>query len=33
MFKIKTRVKITRHVAKGCGKYNDGMCGIGARGM
>ena len=31
MFKIKTRVKIVRNCARGCTKYSDGSCGIGAR--
>jgi hypothetical protein len=31
MFKIKTRVKILTSVSKGCGRYSDSNCGIGAR--
>ena len=31
MFKIKKRVKIKKKVSRGCTRYNDSMCGIGAR--
>ena len=31
MFKIKKRIKIKKKVSRGCTRYHDSMCGIGAR--